>query len=122
VLAPPTLHETAEARLRRFLNALDPNFVHRLTDDDKQAINDAFGRAFPVTSAMDVRFSFRWFFMRVIVGRERRSVERRREDRMQFPALTVRNLPLLILLWVTMIVLSLVAIRVIPPLMVGLFF
>lgn len=122
MLAPPTLHETADARLRRFLSALDPNFVDQLSDDDKQAINDAFGRAFPVTTAMDVRLSFRWFFMRLIVGRERRSAQRRRADRQQFPALTARNLPLVILLWSTMIVLSLLAIRVIPPLMVGLFF
>lgn len=122
MLAPPAIHESEDARLKRFLAALDPNFTARLQESELTEISEAFTRAFPVTTAMDVRLSFRWFFVRLIAGKERRSAARRSQDRRTFPALTWRNVPLLILFWLAVMALSVAAMTIIPPLMVGLFF
>lgn len=114
--------QPADQRAQRLIEALDPAFAARLGSTERAAIADALSRAFPPTGVMDVRLSFRWFFIRIIAGGERRSQRRRKQERIQFPAYTLRNLPLLLLFWCAVIALAALLIRIVPPMMVGLFF
>ncbi|MEE2691493.1 MAG: hypothetical protein VX640_08140 [Pseudomonadota bacterium] len=47
----------------------------------------------------DLRLHFGNYFVRIIAGKERRSPDRIRKERKENPAFTLRNLPLILAIW-----------------------
>jgi hypothetical protein len=71
----------------------------KLSEDERDAILRAarHGKDDQVNS--DIRLSFGRYFLVVLFGRERRSRERLNEERAKRPVFTARNLPVLFVLW-----------------------
>jgi len=57
----------------------------------------------------EIRLSFGLFYLVIRWGKERRSMERFREDRMRYPVMTAANMPMLVALWTLIFVAAYVA-------------
>ncbi|RME63517.1 MAG: hypothetical protein D6782_10070 [Alphaproteobacteria bacterium] len=84
----------------RFWDRLGPEVIASLDDDQKLAIGRAVSA---ITSSerlpVDIRLSFRWFFVAIMAGRENRSKARLRIDRLHRPLLRFLNILVLAALW-----------------------
>ncbi len=65
----------------------------------ENAVKDAAAQPARVSRPADLRLHLGPFFLRIIVGKERRSPDRLRQDRTENPAFTLRNLPLIVVIW-----------------------
>lgn len=84
----------------RFWDRLGPEMIASLTDDQKIAI----GRAVSSVTAsarlpVDIRLSFHWFFVAIMAGRENRSKDRLRIDRLHRPVFRFLNILVLGAIW-----------------------
>lgn len=70
-----------------------------LTQNQRSAIETAAEARVAEGIRSDVRLSFGRWFLVVLFGRERRGVERLKQDRENRPVIVYRNLPIIILLW-----------------------
>ena len=88
-----------DPRLLRFWNYMPDDAAAQLDPAVREAIDAAIIKANPQHSGADIRLSFGPFFLRLISGRERRSNERLKDERVANPVFTAKNLPLLLLAW-----------------------
>ncbi len=65
----------------------------------ENAVADTAGKIGARPRPADLRLHFGPYFLRIIAGKERRSPERLKQDRKENPAFTLRNLPLIMLIW-----------------------
>ncbi len=79
-------------------------------DDTEQIIADADTdtpendtRHLPDTKLADIRLCFGAYFLVIIAGKERRGSDRLNNERKARPVFTVRNIPLLMLIWGSLI-------------------
>lgn len=87
-----------QARLNRFWNAVPEDVRARLDDATRAALSDAVLKFEPKGRGADLRFSNRWFYLRIMAGRERRSSSRRFWDKHFFPLFTRQNFLALLVL------------------------
>lgn len=80
-------------------SAMDPAIASSLSSVQKTAIAQAALRHDAQHPPADVRLSFGRYFLVFICGRERRADERLRAERQARPVFTLRNAPLLVGLW-----------------------
>lgn len=86
----------------RFWSAFDATVAQSLSAEQRAEIERVFALdATQRPSAVgDLRVSFRWFFMRIMWGAEKRSADRRHQDSVMYPAMTKKNAPALLALGV----------------------
>lgn len=86
----------------RFWSVFDPAIAQSLSAEQRAEVERVFALdATQRPSAIgDLRVSFRWFFLRVMWGREKRSADRRHQDSVMHPAITKKNAPALLALGV----------------------
>lgn len=87
------------AGTQAFWTSVDPNVSDDLTEDQKDAIWTAVERRSGEEFPGDVRLSLGRHFLVVLFGRERRAGDRLRTERRQRPVFTSRNLPLIVIMW-----------------------
>lgn len=97
------LKPAGAAELEPFWNDVDPDVAEALDPLQKEEIQAAIKRRATGAHVSDVRLSFFGYFLVVLFGRERRSKERRESERANRPVFTVRNLPLIVLVWGSLI-------------------
>lgn len=93
------LTQTGAADLEPFWDDVDKRVVDTLDPFQKQEILSAVYRRASENYPADVRLSLFGHFLVVIFGRERRSNQRLDSERAKRPVFTLRNLPLIFLLW-----------------------
>ena len=86
-----------------FWEGMDPGVVGSLSDAQKREITHAVQRKRLEGRPADIRLSLFGFFLVVIFGRERRNAARINAERTLRPAVTLRNLPMLVILWSALI-------------------
>ena len=69
------------------------------TKDDITQGGDAAEKTAAGSRPADLRLHFGSFFVRIIAGKERRSPQRLKKERKENPAFTLRNLPLILAVW-----------------------
>ena len=81
----------------RFWNEFKADVAGTLSDAQKQEIERVLSTSStPVNEQLsDLRLSFKWFFVRLVWGPEKRSPERVRQEQAANPAMARRNLPML---------------------------
>lgn len=90
---------TGTADIEPFWNDVDPKAVTSLSKFQRDEILAAVQRRSENDDAADVRLSFLGHFLVIVFGREKRSAIRRQSERIRRPVFTIRNLPLIVLLW-----------------------
>lgn len=86
----------------RFWSTFDPAIAQSLSAEQRAEVERVFAldaTQRPSTIG-DLRVSFRWFFLRVMWGAEKRSADRRQQDAAMYPAMTKKNAPALLALGV----------------------
>ena len=86
-------------RIEAFWTSVDPEVRNDLSDEQKDAIWTAVNRRSEEEFPADVRLSLGGYFLVVLFGRERRATERLAEERRRRPVFTSRNLPLIVIMW-----------------------
>lgn len=86
-----------------FWNDVDPNVVHDLNSHQKDAILKAVRRRGNEQHTADIRLSLFGYFLVVLFGRERRSQDRLKRERVRRPVITFNNLMLIAVLWGSLI-------------------
>ncbi|RME98103.1 MAG: hypothetical protein D6773_14890, partial [Alphaproteobacteria bacterium] len=92
--------------VRRFWTHVPDEVAARLDDADRAVIADAVASTFQSSTPMNVRLSFGKFFLTVFAGREKRGRARLQHERKANPVLTRANLPVLVLMWGSMVLAS----------------
>lgn len=93
------LNHAGAAELEPFWRDVDPRVVDTLDQHQKEEILAAVSRRSSENYPADVRLSLFGYFLVVIFGRERRSTHRRESERAKRPVFTIRNLPVIAILW-----------------------
>jgi hypothetical protein len=88
-----------QAKLNRFWSVVPTDIAARLDDETRSALSDAVLTFEPKGQGADLRFSNRWFYLRIMAGPERRGAARRLWDKKFFPLLTRQNIGALVVLW-----------------------
>ena len=93
------LTRVTTSEMEPFWNDVNPTVVTSLTDFQKDEILAAVSRRASANYPADVRLSLFGYFLVIIFGRERRSDDRLETERHKRPVFTLRNLPLIAILW-----------------------
>jgi hypothetical protein len=101
-------------------SGLDKDVTSKLTEEQKTAIARAVRTETSKSIPVDIRLSFGKFFVAFMMGRERRSKTRLKEDRGERPVFTVTNVPAIIFIWIAMIYITLTILSAISYLVFGL--
>lgn len=88
-----------QIKLDRFWAAVPADVAARLDEETRAALCDALLNYEDYGRGADLRFSNRWFYLRILAGREKRGLARRTWEKHFFPLLTRRNIGALIVLW-----------------------
>ena len=82
----------------RFWGDFDPLLAQSLSAEQRAEIERvlALNVSSRPNSVGDFRLSFRWFFVRVLWGREKRSVSRLKQESKLYPAIRTKNAPVLL--------------------------
>lgn len=81
----------------RFWQEFNAEVAQTLSDEQRGEIERALGATSrPGNSDLgDLRLSFKWFFLRLVFGPEKRSPERIKQEQKMHPAMSARNVPML---------------------------
>lgn len=88
---------------RWFWSAVGDDVYDSLSDTQRESVNRVAGARFSDTFPADVRLSFGNYFLTILAGRERRSSDRLRAERVQRPVFVARNLPVIVAIWGSLI-------------------
>ena len=93
------LKQAEMAETGAFWKDVGPSVTAGLNDFQKNAILEAVNRAGSDIHAADVRLSLFGYFLVVLSGRERRGNQRLKDERRRRPVFTIKNLPIILVLW-----------------------
>lgn len=81
----------------RFWREFKTDVAATLSDEQRREIERVLRQPEPVGKSElgDIRLSFKWFFVRLVWGPEKRSPERIKQEQAMHPAMQPRNLPML---------------------------
>ncbi|MBU2581702.1 MAG: hypothetical protein KJ622_08290 [Alphaproteobacteria bacterium] len=81
----------------RFWREMKPDVAGTLSDEQRGEIERLLGQPMssPSKEISDLRLSFKWFFIRLAWGPEKRNPDRVKQEQEMHPALSRRNAPLL---------------------------
>ena len=85
--------------IEAFWTSVNPAVRDDLSDEQKDAIWSAVSRRAAEDFPADVRLSLGGYFLVVLCGRERRGTKRLIEERQRRPVFTLSNLPLIGVIW-----------------------
>ena len=82
---------------RRFWGGFDTEVAGTLSDAQRREIDRVLDQTSQPgqSEPSDLRLSFKWFFVRLAWGWEKRSPERIKQEREAYPAMAPRNAPML---------------------------
>ncbi len=84
---------------KRFWNDFSPDVAGTLSDGQRSEIDRVLNQSSDNSKLRDVRLSFKWFFIRVVWGPEKRSDDRIKQEQVEHPAMTRKNAPILASMW-----------------------
>ncbi len=93
------LKQAEMAETGAFWKDVGPSVTAGLNDFQKNAILEAVNRRDSDSHAADVRLSLFGYFLIVLFGRERRGNQRLKDERRRRPVFTIKNLPMILVLW-----------------------
>ncbi len=93
------LKQAEMAETGAFWKDVGPSVTAGLNDFQKNAILEAVNRRGSDSHAADVRLSLFGYFLVVLFGRERRDNQRLNDERRRRPVFTIKNLPMILVLW-----------------------
>ena len=93
------MRQAATADKSVFWNDVDPTVASSLNDAQKNAIVQAVVRRRSEHHSSDIRLSAFGYYLVLMMGKERRSNDRLVDERNKRPVFTAKNLPLLLLIW-----------------------
>ena len=87
-----------------FWSRIDRSIVEGFSRQQRKAIEMALGGQENERSRVsDIRLSFGRFFLVLLWGREKRGHERLVQERRNHPVFTLRNLPMILIIWISIL-------------------
>ncbi|MBU1211452.1 MAG: hypothetical protein KJ587_09290 [Alphaproteobacteria bacterium] len=86
----------------RFWREFKTEVAGSLSDEQRREIDRILGMAPPAPSSKelgDLRLSFKWFFVRLAWGPEKRNTDRLKKEQEMYPVMSRRNAPMLLTLF-----------------------
>lgn len=96
------LQEKSE-RAHWFWSAVGADVYESLDEIQREAVDRAANKRFSDSFPSDIRLSFGRYFLTILVGKERRSEERLRQERNKRPVFVARNMPVIVAIWGSLI-------------------
>ncbi len=93
------MKQATTADASEFWNDVDPTVTANLNDAQKNAIEHAVVRRNSDHHSSDIRLSAFGYYLVLILGKEMRDGNRLVDERNRRPVFTAKNLPLLLIIW-----------------------
>lgn len=89
-----------------FWNRISSPILDSLSDEQRAAIEMALSQPKEQNGLpdSDIRLSFGWYYLVIRWGREKRSFKRLREERKKWQVLTLANMPVLLVFWMSILI------------------